>query len=379
MTTFSLDALSGPDDLVDIAAHDAAPFTLDLRPLARDGHTNRRLDLLTVATLTNLLLGAVADAPVKVHLPTAPGILTQLRRGGLFFALAQRPGGVAVDGDPGHPLLHGWRGNWRPSRGEQLFPDGGPEEVSERLYLYANTHFLGEGFFRAYRPGAAMPWLADLIPIPADPDGQRLRHEFVLSAGDALVEVAENQPSHAFKLRGPVADDRLEPWERRTRSFLLCGLTKGGGEESWNRLRVVVLDNGHGIGRTLRWQHPELTEPTGDLVTSVLRRQFRERGIAGHNGRGLWFLSGLVRLAGGQVTALTENDAHAGRTGISVTFSSPDASDGGTAWSVPQDVPLPVRGTVLLIDLVVPRATGAEGRAAEEDLRALREHATVIS
>lgn len=356
----------------DATATDSRPIELDLSAFDRAGAEGRRLDLLSVSLLANLLLGYYGEAELSVRLPTSDSMLTQLRRGGLLFALAQRKGQVNWSSKDSTTLIEGWKGAWRPALGDRLFADASADEVDERLYLYANTHRLGQGYFRQYQPGAAMPWLADLVPVPRDPVLRQVRQDFVASAVEAIVEVLENLATHAFKRRRRLDDDWLHPHGRRAKSMLLCSLTKGGGKESWDRLHVLALDNGYGVGRTLRWQHPEATGSTAELLEAVLRRKFLERGIPGHNGRGLWYLHGLARIAGGAVHVVTEDDQSQRRTGVQFGFSSPSAESGPTEWEPPVPVDLPIRGTLLLLDLAVPSGSHGDAAPMRADYQALR-------
>lgn len=346
-------------------------LALDLSPLDREGVKARRLDLLSVALFSNLLLGAHGHAVLSVTLPTAPSMLAQLRRGGFFFALAQRAGDVNWNPPSSAELVAGWSGAWRPAVGDRLFEEAPAAEVDERLYLYANSHRLGQGYFRQYQPGAAMPWLADLVPVPRDRALRQVRHDFVASAVEAIVEVLENLATHAFKRRQRLADDWLHPHGRRAKSMLLCSLTKGGGSESWDRLHVLAMDNGYGIGRTLRWQHPDATGSTADLLEAVLRRKFLERGIPGHTGRGLWYLHGLTRVAGGAVQVITEDDQSNDRHGVQFGFSTPPAEFGATTWEEPEDIDLPVRGTILLLNLAVPSVSHGDAPPVGAEYRSL--------
>lgn len=356
-----------------VASGRADSLELDLSRLDREGVEARRLDLSSVALLSNLLLGAFGDARVTVTLPMAPSMQAQLRRGGLYFALAQRAGEVAWNGPTSAELMAGWSGAWRPAMGDRLFEHAPAEEIDERLYLYANTHRLGQGYFRQYQPGAAMPWLADLVPVPRDRALRQARQDFVASAVEAIVEILENLATHAFKRHRRLADDWLHPHGRRAKSMLLCSLTKGGGKESWDRLHVLALDNGYGIGRTLRWQHPQATGSTAELLEAVLRRKFLERGIPGHTGRGLWYLHGLARIGGGAVHVITEDDQSSERHGVRFGFSSPSAESGATTWEASEDVNLPVRGTILLLDLAVPSVSHGDAAPMGAEYRALRD------
>lgn len=374
-----LASLNRWEDLVPVAAEFARcderrqQVHLDLSPLDRDGNAGRRLDVLSVALLANLLVGRYTDVPLEITWPTSSSICGQLRRGGVPFALAQRVGPVTfIDGNGSVPT-EGWNGSWRPAFGDSLFDAAEADHIDERLYFYANTHRLGEGHFRSYQPAAAMPWLGQLVPVPRDTTARQVRNSFVVSTVEAIVEVLENLATHAAKLRQPLANDWLRPHSKRAKSALICSLTRGGGKDSWDRLHVLALDNGYGIGRTLRWQHPDAKLSTPELIDAVLRRKFLERNIPGHAGRGLWYLHGLARIAGGSARVVTEEDEADHHCAVQLGFESPAAEDGPTKWRDPERIDLPIRGTILVLDLDVPSVYGDVSAGKDGQYRDLRD------
>jgi hypothetical protein len=201
-----------------------------------------------------------------------------------------------------------------------------------------------------------MPWLGHLIPTPKDTSVKDRRDQFVTLAERAIVEVLENGPEHAFDLKGEVGREHwLRPPERDGRSFLLCSLTRGG-KSSWDRLHILAMDNGYGISRTLRWQHPGLDSPVSDLLVNLLKRQLHQRGIPGHNGIGLWWLHDLACTFEGQMSIVTEDDLSDDGNAVGVTVGY---RQGAAPTTTPTPLPtLPFRGTLVDATFVVPRTSG---------------------
>jgi hypothetical protein len=245
-----------------------------------------------------------------------------------------------------------------------LWDDSAATQIQRRTYAYINTHRLGRNHFRGYHEGAALPWLRNLVPVPKDAAAQNHRVTFVSLAERAVVELNENIPEHAFDIKGNISnrDEWLLPAEIDGASLVTCSLTKGGGAKSWNRLYLLAMDNGYGIGRTLRWQHPGLDTPVEDLVTTILRKQLHQRGIRGHNGIGLWWLNDLACIVGGEIQVITEDDLdEAGQSCVVVSLRFPgedkyskEMSDREAAITVDR-LPIPMRGTIVRSMLHVPR------------------------
>lgn len=332
-----------------IAESERRTPVLDFSPLDAQGHEHRRLDPLAVSLLSNLLVGRFRDLAVEVILPRMEGPRLQLRRGGLPFALAQREADTQVVLDGG--LTEGWFGAWRPGTGDRLFSEDDPTFVGARTAIYVNTHRLGSGYFRNYLEGAAIPWLYDVVPVPEDPFRKHIRNEFVRSANDVAVELFDNVGRHAFRRRGPIQKDRLSPHGLFDRSLLMFSVTRGS---SADRLHVIALDNGYGIGRTLRWRHPGLEDSTSDLIRTVLERRFVERGISGHAGRGLWYVADLARCNGGHISVVTTDDIAGDSSGVMVSYEMPSHEDGEPSPPHEQVIDLPIEGSVVHAVVRIP-------------------------
>lgn len=359
--TLGSDATLGPIVAAMTAASEAErALGLDFTPLERAGAEHRRVAMRPSLLLANLLTGAFGRLTLKVTWPSAAGICASLERSGLAFALAQRRGVTSFVGDP--PRKWGeWKKDWRPST-ESLWDEFEAAQIERRTYAYINPHRLGRGHFRGYHEGAALPWLRKMIPVPKDPSAQKNRESFVSLAERAVVELNENFPLHAFDIKGNVADrsEWLFPAEIDGSSLVTCSLTKGGAN-SWNRLYLLALDNGYGIGRTMRWQHPQLSAPVSELVETILKKQLRQRGIPGHNGIGLWWLYDLACTSGGTIEIITEDDLDPSGSScvvVHVTFDddryAQDVRERRTDTSVTR-LAVPVRGTIVNSILQVPK------------------------
>lgn len=337
---------------------------VDLRGFDRGNASRRRLSPAWLAVVSNLLMGRFSDLPIRVALPQAPSARIQLLRGAFYFALAQRPGPVelASHNYGSVPALNASKGTWAPRRGPVpvLLEEAAGTRLAERTYLYANTHSRAEsGYFRRYEGSAAFPFLGEAVPRPQGRMGDALRSEFLSATCETLAEVLDNISTHAFNLRQPdFRSDWLGPAiVDRSRSGLLVSLTTGG-TNSCDRLHFLAFDNGFGIPRTMRWQHPDSLRraKAGDMVECVLRHRLTDRAVEGHNGAGLWCLYGLARFAGGTITVTSEDDLSDGHTATQLAIRVPAVGSSESAPDVQKrSVPVPWRGTTVQLQVRVPR------------------------
>lgn len=340
------------------------PLGLDLTGFDLGNASRRRLSPSWLAVVSNLLMGRFSDLPIRVALPEASSARFQLLRGAFYFALAQRPGPVelASHGDASADALNSSKGIWAPRRGPVpvLLEEAAGTRLAERAFLYANTHSRAEsGYFRRYEGSAAFPFLGEAIPRPQGRMGDALRSEFLSATCEALAEVLDNISTHAFNLRDPeFGSDWLGPAiADRSRSCLLVSLTTGG-TGSGDRLHFLAFDNGFGIPRTMRWQHPDslFRAEAADIVECVLRSRLTDRAVDGHNGAGLWCLYGLARFAGGTITVTSEDDLSDGRAATQLAVRVPAVGSAETTPHVQKrSLPVPWRGTTIQLQVRVPR------------------------
>lgn len=344
------------------AVSDCAPLSLDLRSLDEGKASARRVGSWWASSLTNLLAGHFSDLPLRVALPVSRGVQLQLLRGGLYHALAQRPGHVDYTASDGfiEDALRCSAGDWTPKTGPVLFGEASGTPVSERSYLYANTYARAEsGYFRRYEGSAAFPFLGEIIPRPLASAGREARRMFLLWACKALVEVLDNLSTHAFNRRDANFDaDWLGPMVvDRARSCLLVGVTTGG-TDSYDRLHFIALDNGFGIPRTMRWKHPAPLQSaeSADIVERVLRERLTDRNIDGHAGGGLWCLSVLAEFAGGTIWVTSEDDLSDGQSATRVQVDVPAIGSDDQSLQVERRIAqLPWRGTTVHVKIRIPR------------------------
>ena len=357
------------------ARSDGTPLDLDLRPLDEGNASARRVGPWWAASVTNLLAGHFSDLPLRLAMPAARGVQLQLLRGGLYHALAQRPGPVdyTAGNDFTEEALRSSAGAWTPRTGPVLFGEASGTPVNERSYLYTNTHTRAEtGYFRRYEGSAAFPFLGEIIPRPVAGAGRETRRIFILWACKALVEVLDNFSTHAFDRMDAGFDaDWLRPTVvdvDRARSCLLVGVTTGGAD-SYDRLHFVALDNGFGIPRTMRWQHPAPLRSAGsaDIVERVLLARLTDRNIEGHVGGGLWFLAVLAGFAGGTIWVTSEDDLSGGQSATRIQIDVPPITAGDQSLRVERrSTPLPWRGTTVHVQIRIPRLEDADEHKLNE-------------
>jgi hypothetical protein len=354
--------------LGDLARADAerTPLVLDLTPLDVGNASKRRLNGSWICLLGNLLLGRYSELALRVKLPEEHSIQLQLLRSAFYFSLVQRPGRTELPqvSPRSKRLLDANRGDWSPRSGPVLIPEANGEKLEEHTYLYSNTHLVAEpGYFRRYEASAAFPWLGEVIPRSSNAQGDLLRDGFLSATCDTIGEVVDNISTHAFNLRNTAfSAGWLGPQiVRRSRSCLIVSLTTGG-QRSYDRLHFLAFDNGFSIPRTLRWQHPDPLrfDKATDLMERVLQRRLTNREITDHNGAGLWFLFGLARFAGGELTLTSEDDQSDGRKSSRVSAVIPAAeSTNSSRWKT-EELDIPVRGTIVHLQLRIPRLVDSD-------------------
>ena len=367
------------------AHSNGAALGLDLRPLDEGNASARRIGPWWTSSVTNLLAGYFSELPLRIALPAARSVQLQLLRGGLYHALAQRPrhADYSESSDFAAGALRSSAGAWAPRKGAVLFEEAPGTPVSERSYLYANTHERAEpGYFRRYQGSAAFPFLGQIIPRPRARAGREAHQMFLVWACQALAEVLDNFSTHAFnRLDASFDADWLGPMiVDRARSCLLVGVTTGG-TDSCDRLHFTALDNGFGIPRTMRWQHPKPLRSTAaaDIVECVLRERLTARNIDGHAGGGLWCLYVLSRFAGGTIWVTTEDDQSDGQSATRVQLEVPAFEAGDQSPKVKTNsTPLPWRGTTIHAQIRIPRLEETDERQLRELRDRLHRYSSVV-
>ena len=131
--------------------------------------------------------------------------------------------------------------------------------------------------------GLRYSWLQrlDLFSPALSPDGYQ---RFLRDADTVMAELIDN----------------VHRWSRADSAFAVVSVTRGGGTRSWNRLHIVVADNGIGIPSALRSDlralaavhrasnaddYDQLSDEC--ILQTLIFKAFGARNLPNHNGHGL--------------------------------------------------------------------------------------------
>lgn len=353
--TVSLEALNGAAPLVRMAAdlrsvaQAGGSVHLDLGQLsAGDSATYQRDSILWAAVLSNLLQVEFGGVDLRITLPDNPTQQLLLQRGGLWFALTTRSGNWELTNAP-RQLADPWREPLKLVHGIDA-----PEAPGARTRIFVNPHKLGvEWVATKWLPGVALPWLGSVVTQPREPSLLATRRELIDDVTVALVELLQNIPAHAFNPRDVAAASALRPDLAAGHRFSLCELTKTkGGSRSYDRLHLVVMDNGYSIPRTIRWQWPDVQRvDAGKLLLQVIAEGWKGTDHP-DDGPGLYWANRVVE-------RYRERDDDGPDIGLRIVTED-DLTDDGAVVVEPGPVigraaDLPVRGTVVILTLPLPR------------------------
>ena len=113
-------------------------------------------------------------------------------------------------------------------------------------------------------------------------------------SGERSFEFIDDVDTVMFELLANV-----KKWSNASRAFASVSMTQGGGTDSWNRLHIIVADNGKGIPKALKEDLDALTAVHDaadgshdalediDLLRTLLFKAFEARDLPNHNGDGL--------------------------------------------------------------------------------------------
>lgn len=265
---------------------------MDLSDLAHD--RARHADLVPLSVFAWWILGTsleVANSRLLVP-PQGSAPLRHLARAGLITAASTRGVHIAhTDGTPFH-ISHLYSD---PSRHQGRLPGVDWEVLDElvsadRLRVIAD---LADDRRKVPEPtttGMHYPWLGSLgLESPAI--SKRGYRRFLADADTALAELVDN----------------VHRWSGASRGLAVASATRGGqlgADErlSWNRLHLVVADNGVGVPTALR-QDAQASQAVTDaavdgvvsphhlsdseLLERLLMYAFGYRQLQHHNGHGL--------------------------------------------------------------------------------------------
>jgi hypothetical protein len=307
----------------------SAPGTsavMDLSPASSGASQHRRLDLMALAMLSNVLVTAERKRPIVALVPQDDNLLRQLARAGLLFALAQRPGPSALQviaadhslfmSQPDWADLSAWRRNWTPDDGafrqSVLTSVAGPSKpwalVQPGFVTFKNPHLAVERhrLTRELNTNLLSRWTPQVLEDYGV--GGSDAGKLVLSISAAVNELVLNFAIHPFgTITGAPPTRRDIPKDRQV-GYVALYTTDGGGDDSGNRLHVVVADGGHGIPATLRPKLPRRHSARTATSDAELTRLLLEGQVPAYGrgeGRGFLRLVELARHHGGRLRLCT--------------------------------------------------------------------------
>ena len=314
------------------------PLVIEFKSLESTDEPSRvRTRPEAVLLLVRALAARAAEQQISVSLPLNEGLRNQLARGGLFFALANAPLGLAEDAEFPHTLRQQWAQPWMAGSPEWRQTLFSPEEYGETvlpaepvqpdLLTFINPHRADStDVAEQIAEDAARPWLNRLIGR-----SQRLtrrdREWLVSRVGLVVEQLVKNIRDHARLRRGGS-------------SLVQVFRTAGGGEQSVNRLYVAVLDDGVGIVKSVRESFGVEGTSAEVLATTVAGRL---PGYGRDRGEGYAAIGrAIARYGGGRVfAACGDENGHA--TWAEYRPSSNSLQSGRLA--------LPLKGTVVVAQL----------------------------
>lgn len=263
------------------ATADGASGTLDLTDwrLSRFDHA----ELVAASTLGWWLLAGKSGID-EVRIPEAGQAV--FHRGGLVAACRRRAISVQVvptDGDGAH-----------------LFDS---EALDSMLAPAAPDDFV------------VIPDLAHSINRPPEPDEHGRRYTWVR---DLIPPSSKHLPGTKRALAGSDTArclfefvDNVHRWAMASEAIAVVSITRGGGEESFDRLHIVVMDDGRGIIASVLDDSAQqelpggLSEDPRGLLLHFLKKAFGDRNVPRHNGHGLHMAQLLAKQWIGRVDVLS--------------------------------------------------------------------------
>jgi len=275
--------------IVTQAISDAADGTLDLTAWSENRFDHA--ELVAASTLAWWLLSR-ASGVSRVRLPEADQKV--------FF----RSGLVAVCDSVGID----YEVEAAVAKGDQLFPPGtvGTRSVPVPPRVYVPLPDLAHASNRPPDPdehGRRYTWVGDLI----SPNYRRLGpRDRTYAGGDAARSLFEFV-------------DNVHRWANAGDALGVVSMSHGGGEESFDRMHIVVMDDGRGIissvlaDRSLDQLPASVT--SDDLTTLLehfMRVSFGKRDVPKHNGHGLHVAQLLAKAWIGRIDLLSADERYPG-------------------------------------------------------------------
>jgi len=286
-----------------------------------------RIDATLTALLANLLSALPGDRRVELTLPSSPSLQVQLARTPLLAVLAMRTELVEV-----HPALRRWAEFWDPhdaaQRARILAAPDTQDPVQRHLMTLVDPHRRASTDLQRDVRGIVDPWLGRLF-VARGRSADRSRAMRDLET--AMSELVENVGDHAH----------VDRTGREARSVAQLMTTSGGGDRSHDRFRLIVMDNGIGLPKSIKARRADLN---GE---SAVRFAFEGRLSYGDRGRGLTHVGRVISgNPGSSFTMYTELFPERNRS-LRVSIGSNGRAD-------VQEVALAVVGTLAVGKLNLP-------------------------
>ena len=250
--------------------------------------------------------------PSKVVLPSSLRIRRRLARAGLVFAADRRHVSLEIEGEP-------------VSVPEAL----GVKAVAQTLPL--------EQFDLETSDRMRVMRLESRKPPAPDPNGRRYYWIDGLGVASGHKE-RKSFDRHSDQCFFELVDN-VHRWSQASRALAVVSATAGGGDDSYNRLQIVVADDGVGIVGSVRQKAAALaargqnttclsssaktdSEIAEDVVSDLVQAVFGERAVAGaRGGHGLSTIAKYVSRWKGTMNVIStfapSRAMHHGRRGSS--------------------------------------------------------------
>jgi hypothetical protein len=149
---------------------------------------------------------------------------------------------------------------------------------------------------------------------PPEPDEHGRRYQWIR---DLIGDQQAKLTPRARSLAGSDASrclyelvDNVHRWATASSGLAAVSITRGGGEESYDRLHIVVMDDGCGIIASFLDDAAEslpaaLSDDPKGLLQHFLEKAFGARGVPRHNGHGLHVAQLLAKTWIGRIDVLS--------------------------------------------------------------------------
>lgn len=308
----------------------------DLRSHTLAAEPSQPLDLTGLADTATIQPGDLAHAlwvlstpkpPSKVVLPESQKIRRRLARAGLVFAADRRQIPLEIECET------------------VSVPDALGIAAMEQPFALEHYDFKTSDRMRVVSKLES----SMRRPPPAEPDGRRYHwlDGLHVANGHPERERFERQADQCFF----ELVDNVHRWARASRAMAFVSATAGGGEQSHNRLQLVVADDGMGIFASAKAKAEALTsrgravscltmrgEPSAEtalaVMTNLVESVYEKREVCGaQDGHGLFTINRYISRWNGTINLISSfgpgRAMHIGRQGQSGDWACAEYIAGG--------------------------------------------------